>query len=111
MVGERRRMVDLFMHLSIREVSKLLRVSERKVAEWIRRGVLRADRVNDQYLLHRSDLLEKTSSREIDVSAEIFVDSAAGTTPGPRLVAALRAGAIFYERPSDDNPTALRAIV
>lgn len=50
------------MHLSIREVSKLLRVSEKKVNEWIRRGILRADRVNHQYQFHRSDLLERTGN-------------------------------------------------
>ena len=60
------------MQLNVREVSKLLKVSERKVYDWIERGILRADRVNDQYRLHRSDLLERTSSREIDIPAEIF---------------------------------------
>ena len=36
------------MQLNAREVSKLLRVSEKKVYEWIELGILRADRVNDQ---------------------------------------------------------------
>ena len=44
-----------------------LKVSEKRVCDWIKRGILRADRVNDQYRLHRSDLLERTSSREIEV--------------------------------------------
>ncbi len=84
------------MQLNVREVSKLLKVSEKRVYDWIKRGILRADRVNDQYRLHRSDLLERTSSREIDIPAQIFeVPSSAGVS-GARLADALNAGGIFY---------------
>ncbi len=99
------------MHLNVREVSKLLKVSEKKVYDWINRGILRADRVNDQYRLHRSDLLERTSSREIDIPAQIFeVPSSAGVFI-PRLAEALNAGGIFYGLRGDDKATVLRAIV
>jgi PTS system nitrogen regulatory IIA component len=99
------------MHLNVREVSKLLQVSEKKVYDWIKRGILRADRVNDQYRLHRSDLLERTSSREIDIPAQIFeVPSSAGVFM-PRLAAALNAGGIFYGLQGDDKAAVLGAIV
>ena len=97
------------MHLNIREVSKLLKVSEKKVNEWIRRGILRADRIDHQYQLHRSDLLEGTSSRAIDVRAEIF--SASELADSHALVGALRAGGIFQGLHGADKPTVLRAIV
>lgn len=48
------------MHLDSREVSSLL--SEKRVIDWIKRGILRADAVNHQYQLYRSDLLERASS-------------------------------------------------
>ncbi len=99
------------MQLSIREVSKLLKVSERKVNEWIRRGILRAERVNDQYLLHRSDLLERTSSRVIDVRAEIFAAPAAAEEPALYLVNALRVGGISYGTRGADKTEILRGIV
>ncbi len=99
------------MHLNIREVSKLLKVSEKKVNEWIRRGILRADRVNHQYQLHRSDLLERTSSREIDVRAEIFSASEPAGSHAPSLTGALRAGGIFRGLHGADKPAVLRAIV
>lgn len=100
-----------FMQLNVRQVSKLLKVSEKKVYDWIKRGILRADRVNDQYRLHRSDLLERTSSREIDIPAEIFADQSSVGVPTPRLVDALRTGGIFYGLRGDDKATVLRAIV
>jgi len=99
------------MQLNVREVSKLLKVSERKVREWIRRGILRADRVNDQYLLHRSELLERTLSREINVPTEIFAASELTGVPELALTESLRAGGIFYGLRGADKPAVLRAIV
>jgi nitrogen PTS system EIIA component len=99
------------MQLNVREVSKLLKVSEKRVYDWIRRGILPADRVNDQYRLHRSDLLERTASREIDIPAEIFAGSSPVGVPAPRLVDALRAGGLFYRLQGGDKPAVMRAIV
>lgn len=99
------------MQLNVREVSKLLRVSEKRVYDWIKRGILRADRVNDQYRLHRSDLLERTSSREIDIPAEIFTDPSPVGVPAPRLADALRTGGIFCRLQGGDKPAVLSAIV
>jgi PTS system nitrogen regulatory IIA component len=97
--------------LNVREASKLLRVSEKKIYEWIKRGILRADRINDQYRLHRSDLLERTSSREIDIAAEIFAAPSSTGVAAPGLVDALRAGGIFYGLRGDDKPAVLNSIV
>jgi PTS system nitrogen regulatory IIA component len=99
------------MHLNIREVSRLLKVSERKVNEWLNRGILHADRVNNQYQFHRSDLLEQTASREIDVPAEIFSASEAAGGYPLSLVETLRAGGVHHGLHGVDKSTVLRAIV
>ncbi len=99
------------MHLNIREVSRLLKVSEKRINEWIRRGILRADLVNQQYQLHRSDLLELASSREIDVQAEIFASPKPDGEHNSSLVDALSAGGIFHGPGGADKPTVLRGIV
>lgn len=99
------------MQLKIREVSKLLKVSEKKVNEWIRRGILRADCVNDQYQLHRSDLLERTSSREINIRAEIFFRSDPVSMKTLSLVDALRDGGIFHRLRGGDKRAVLRSII
>jgi nitrogen PTS system EIIA component len=96
------------MQLSVREVAGLLKVSEKRVYQWIKRGILRADRVNDQYRLHRSDLLERTSSREIDVPAEIFSNR---SSPGSSLVDALRCGSVAYGIKGKDKAAVLRGVV
>jgi PTS system nitrogen regulatory IIA component len=99
------------MQLNVREVSKLLKVSERKVYDWIKRGILRADRVNHRYRLHRSDLLERTSSREIDIPAQIFEAPAAPGVFSPRLTDALNAGGVFYGVQGEDKAAVIGAIV
>jgi len=96
------------MQLSVREVAGLLKVSEKRVYQWIKRGILRADRVNDQYRLHRSDLLERTSSREIDVPAEIFSNHASA---GSSLIDALRRGSVSYAIKGNDKGEIFRNVV
>ena len=86
---------NAFVQLNVREVSKLLKVSEKRVYDWIKRGILRAERVNDQYRMHRSDLLEQTSSRRIDIAAQIFEAPSTAGVAVPRLADALKAGGIF----------------
>lgn len=97
------------MQLNVRQVSKLLKVSENQVREWIRRGILHADRVKDRYLLHRSELLERTSSREINVATEIFASPAGASEL--TLTASLRAGGVFHGLQGDDPAAILRAMV
>jgi PTS system nitrogen regulatory IIA component len=99
------------MHLNVRETSKLLRVPEKKIYNWIKRGILRAERVNDQYRLHRSDLLERTSSREIDIPAQIFEAPDAAEGPIPQLVDALLSGGIYYGLQGADKRAVLSTIV
>jgi PTS system nitrogen regulatory IIA component len=99
------------MHLNIRQVSRLLKVSEKKVNEWIRRGILHANTVNQHYQFHRSDLLELASSGEIDVRAEIFSSAKPDEQHASLLVDALRAGGIFRGPGGPDKTTVLRGIV
>jgi nitrogen PTS system EIIA component len=99
------------MHLDVRETAKLLKVSEKKVYNWIERGILRGIRVNDQYRLHRSDLLERTSSREIDIRAQIFgAPNRSGLCIAP-LSDALRSGGIFYGLRGADRAAVMNAVV
>jgi nitrogen PTS system EIIA component len=99
------------MQLNVREVSKLLKVSEKRVYNWIKRGILRADRVNDRYLLHRSDLLEQITSREINIPAQIFEAPSSAGIAVPGLADALKAGGIYYGLEGDDKAAILSAIV
>jgi PTS system nitrogen regulatory IIA component len=99
------------VQLGVRDVSKLLNVSEKTIYRWISQGVLPAYRVNEQYRFNRAELLEWATSQRINVAAELFDESENRSVPTPGLAEALRAGGIFHGVPGTDKPSALRAMV
>jgi PTS system nitrogen regulatory IIA component len=99
------------VQLGVRDVSKLLSVSEKTVYRWINQGVLPAYRVNEQYRFNRAELLEWATSRRMNVSAAVFEEPESQAAPIPGLAEALQAGGIFYRLGGADRESALRAVV
>jgi PTS system nitrogen regulatory IIA component len=99
------------MQLTVRDVSALLKVSEKTIYRWINQGTLPAYRVNDQYRFNRAELLEWATSRKMNVAAELFDEPESTGAPVPGLVEALRAGGIFYRVGGTDRESALRSLV
>lgn len=99
------------MQLNVRDVSDLLKVSEKTVYRWINQGILPAYRVNDQYRFNRAELLEWATARKMNVSAALFDEPESDATPIPGLVEALQAGGIFYRVGGTDKESALRGVV
>lgn len=99
------------MQLGVRDVSKLLNVSEKTVYRWINQGVLPAYRVNEQYRFNRAELLEWATSRKMNVAAELFDEPESSTVPVPGLAEALQTGGIVYRLSGADKEAVLRAVV
>jgi PTS system nitrogen regulatory IIA component len=99
------------MTLSVRDVSKLLNVSEKTVYRWISQGILPAYRVAEQYRFNRAELLEWATSRKMNVSAALFDEPESSAVPVPTLVEALEAGGIYYRLVGGDKQVVLRAVV
>ena len=97
------------MQLTVREVAALLNVSEKTVYRWIKAREIPAYRINEQYRIHRAELLEWATARRIGVSANIFQEEGEG--PLPTLVESLLAGGIAYRLVATDVRSALRAVV
>jgi len=98
------------MQLHVREVARILDVSEKTIYRWIKQGAIPAYRVQDQYRIHRAELLEWVTKRKMKVSEEIFQEPEAdGEQPG--LASALEAGGIFYRVEGRDRDTVLREVV
>ncbi len=98
------------MHLTVREVAKLLSVSEKTIYRWLGDGIIPAYRVNEQYRFNRAELLEWATARRIQVSPELFGEPE-GTIPPPGLSEALQAGGIYYRVDGMDKPSVLRSVV
>src|SRR6185436_3529366 len=98
------------MQLTVRDASRLLRVSERTVYRWISEGSIPSFRVQDQHRFNRVELLEWATSRRIPVSPEIF-DEPADEHPVPSLSDALERGGIHYRVSGTDRESVLRSVV
>jgi PTS system nitrogen regulatory IIA component len=99
------------VQLMVRDVAKLLDVSEKTVYRWINQGSLPAYRINDQYRFNRAELLEWATSHRINVSPEIFQEAESSSAPMPDLVDALSSGGVFYRIEGRDKAAVLRAVV
>lgn len=99
------------MQLSVRDVSKLLNVSEKTIYRWVNQGILPGYRVNEQYRFNRAELLEWATSRKMNVSALLFDEPESNAAPLPDLGEALQAGGIFYRLGGNDKESVLRAVV
>jgi PTS system nitrogen regulatory IIA component len=99
------------MQLTVRDVSKLLNVSEKTIYRWVKQGALPAYRVNEQYRFNRAELLEWATSRRMNVSAAVFEEPESNAVVIPGLCEALRAGGIFYRVAGKDKESVLRSVV
>ncbi|HEY3322483.1 MAG TPA: PTS sugar transporter subunit IIA [Planctomycetota bacterium] len=99
------------MQLTVRDVAKLLNVSEKTIYRWVTQGSLPSYRINDQYRFNRAELLEWATSRKINVSPEIFQEIENSTVAMPALSDALAAGGVFYRIEGQDKPTVLKGVV
>lgn len=99
------------MQLGVRDVARLLSVSEKSIYRWIQQGQLPAYKVNEQYRFNRAELLEWANAQKINVSAELFVEPDAGAELMPDFADSLEAGGIFYRLVGNDKEQALRSVV
>jgi nitrogen PTS system EIIA component len=99
------------MQLGIKDVARILNVSEKSLYRWIQRGEMPAYKVNDQYRFNRAELLEWATAKRINVSAELFKEPDASEEIMPALSEAIEAGGIFYRLDGRDKESALRAVV
>ena len=97
------------MDLRVRDVARLLNVSEQTVYRWARKGSLPAHRVHDQYLFNRVELQEWAALHKHRVSPELFAPN--GTAePLPGLHAALERGGIVHDLPGERREEVLAAV-
>ncbi len=101
------------MNLTVRDISKLLSVSEKTIYRWLKQGSIPAYRIQDQYRFSRAEILEWANARRLAVSPTIF-DEASREAAAPSavsLVEALKAGGIHYRVSGEDKASVLRSLV
>lgn len=97
------------MDLSVRDVARLLNVSEETVYRWVRKGSLPSHRIHDQYRFNRVELQEWAALHEHRVSPDLFRFNEAHEEC-PSLCAAIEHGGIFYEILGNRREKVLEAV-
>ncbi len=101
------------MNLTVRDISRLLSVSEKTVYRWLKQGTIPAYKIQDQYRFNRAEILEWATSRRVAISPSAF-DAGPSEGPAPRpvsLVESLRGGGIHYRVSGADKAAVLKNLV
>ncbi len=97
------------MELSLRDVARLLDVSDQTVSKWIRQDDLPALKIRGQFRVNKVELQEWAQARNLRVSPELFA-------PGgqveqlPSLARAVEHGGIHYGIAGKQRDDVLRAV-
>lgn len=99
------------MQLGVKDVARILNVSEKSIYRWIQRGEMPAYKMNDQYRFNRAELLEWATAKRINVTTDLFKEPDSAVEIMPALSDAIEAGGIFYRLEGKDKESALRSVV
>jgi len=99
------------MQLTVRDISKLLNISERTIYRWIKEEKIPSYRIHDQYRFNRAEILEWATANKVGVSYEIFKEPLDSSIVEPKLTEALTKGGIHYRIGGKDKESVLRSIV
>jgi len=99
------------MQLTVRDIAKLLAVSEKTIYRWAKKGEIPVYRFGDQYRFNRFEILEWATARKIDVAQDIALIGESDEGQLPSLVDAIERGGIFYRVGGHDRITALKFVV
>ncbi len=98
------------MQLSVKDVAKLLDVTEKTIYRWIKQESIPAYRINEQCRFNRAEILEWATSRRIPFSPEMLTEPSEPVQL-PSLTETLRTGGVVYHLEGNDKTTVLRGVV
>ncbi len=101
------------MNLKVRDVSRLLDVSEETIYKWLKDGEIPAYKIQDEFRFNRAEILEWANSRRMAVSPSAFEDAAKETpeAQNEELSGALKRGGIHRGIGGGDRESVLRNVV
>lgn len=98
------------MRISVKEASALLNTTEEQVSDWIEAGELPAYKINDQFRINRSELLEWATTRNLAVVPELFHENA-DEDHIPSVSSCIERGRVFHGIGGETREEALQHVV
>jgi PTS system nitrogen regulatory IIA component len=99
------------MMINVKEVARLLSVSEKKVYRLIAQNSVPYYKIGEEYQFNRVELLEWATMMGIKVSTETFEESDKSHSSNTTFLDALREGSINYDVAGIDKESVLRNVV
>ena len=103
--------MELIMQLSVKDVAKLLNVTDQTIYRWIKQESIPVYRINEQCRFNRAEILEWATSKRIPISIEALTEADSSKTQLPTLLDALKSGGVYYRIEGTDKATVLRNMV
>jgi len=97
------------MELKVRDVAKLLGVSEKTIYRWLAERKIPAYRLHDQYRFSKAEVLEWAQAQRLTVAPEAL--SEASPAQEVSLAQALQQGGILYRLQGNEKTAVLRELV
>lgn len=98
------------MRVTIRDAAALLGTSEDKIYDWIETRNFPAHKINGEFRINRSELLEWATAEKLSIAPALFREIEK-EEPVPDITSALRSGGIFYGIRGSTREEILRSIV
>ena len=98
------------MRVTVREAAALLEAPEAKVYEWIESGDLPAHRINDQFRINRSELLEWATEHGLPVAPAMFHEAEEDERI-PSVAGSLERGGVFHDVGGSTRDEVVRSII
>jgi nitrogen PTS system EIIA component len=99
------------MQLSVKDLSKLLNVTERTIYRWIKQQSIPVYRIHDQYRFNRVEILDWAMVQKINVSQAILQDTTENSISELSLTETIKKGGIHYRVEGKDKKTLLHSVV
>jgi nitrogen PTS system EIIA component len=98
------------MRVNVRDAAVLLDVSDEQIYHWIESEDLPAYKINEQFMINRSELLEWATAHKLPVSPEIFRQTEADERI-PSISESLKRGGVFHNISGINREDVLRNVV
>lgn len=97
------------MELKVRDVAKLLGVSEKTIYRWLAEGKIPAYRLHEQYRFSKAEVLAWAQAQRVAVAPEALTE--ASPAQEVSLAQALQQGGILYRLQGNEKTEVLRQLV
>ncbi|MFH1645186.1 MAG: PTS sugar transporter subunit IIA [Candidatus Omnitrophota bacterium] len=99
------------MQLSVKELSKLLNVTERTVYRWVKQQRIPFYRIHDQYRFNRIEILDWATAHKMNVSHRLLHDTDDNNFKEFSLIETIKKGGIYYRVEGKDKKMLLSAVI